>query len=461
MLGRGRRLVNRLAEFRAARDALARARSAWSAAIGAWREPARNAEAASERRRYFELAARAALRSLLHRRRGTMTFPRHAAPVVSVIVLAWNKVEYTFRCLESLLAHADVPWELVVVDNASRDETPLLLSRLENVRVITNDTNVGFVHGGNQGAEVARGAYLLFLNNDALLTPNCLSLMVGTSEGDPACGAVGARVVWPDGRLQDAGNILWSDGTALGYGRGGDPYAPAHSYAREIDFSTGACLLVRTALFRDLGGFDERYAPAYYEDADLGMAIRARGSHVRYQPAAQVIHHEYTSSSPGAAGTLMVRNRVRFVEKWQRALQSQLPASPANVLRARDRSTQPRLLMIADRMPAERGGGAESAYGVLSSLASLPLRVTFAPLEVSAPAGPSTEELQQRGIEMVPGPLDLAGFAGERAELYEIVLVSEAARAGTIATVRRLFPKARVICDLGEVDAIVKGPSRR
>src|SRR5205085_6064186 len=108
-------------------------------------------------------------------------------------------------------------------------------------------------------------------------------------------GAVGGKLVFPDGRLQEAGSIIWSDGSGDAYGRGGDPASPEFNFARPVDFCSGALLLTPRSLFERLGGFDERYRPAYYEDADYCARLWARGYTVRYEPAAVAIHHEFGS----------------------------------------------------------------------------------------------------------------------------------------------------------------------
>jgi hypothetical protein len=160
-------------------------------------------------------------------------FPKFDEPVVSIITLTFNKVEFTYQYLESIIAHTDIPYELILVDNCSHDETTSLLDRLENVTTIKNEGNLGFVKGCNQGARKAKGKYLVFLNNDINVTPGWLSKLVRTIENYPKCGAVGCKLIWPNGKLQEAGSIIWRDGSALGYGREGDPMHPEYSYLRE------------------------------------------------------------------------------------------------------------------------------------------------------------------------------------------------------------------------------------
>jgi O-antigen biosynthesis protein len=378
-----------------------------------------------------------------------LRFGRAPEITVSIVVLTYNRAEHTYRCLDSILWHADVPYELIIVDNASHDETGQLLGRLDNATILRNAENVGFGEGCNQGAAAARGRYLLFLNNDAQLTQGCLRTLLDTAARVPDCAAVGCKIVMPDGRLQEAGSIVWDDGTTLGYGRHDQPDAPQYSYVRDVDYCSAACLLVRADVWKRAGGFDARYAPAYYEDADLCMAIRELGLRVIYQPAAAIVHQEYTSTAPDAARELMIRNRELFVEKWTRELAAQPSASDRNVLRARHCSPQPTILFIDDRVESpDFGSGIRRMWTMLTMLAEMRCRVTFVPLLDPTPREPWVANLQQMGIEVIAGPLELEKFAADRAGLYDAVIISRPHNMQVAhAIVRQHFPKATLIYD--------------
>ena len=163
----------------------------------------------------------------------------------------------------------------------------------------------------------------MLLNNDTEPQPGWLEALLAIAERDPATGAVGAKLVYPDGRLQEAGGIVFADASGWNYGRGGDPNDPRFSFVREVDYCSAACLLVPRAVWDEVGGFDERYAPAYYEDTDLCFAVRERGLKVVYQPAAVIVHHEgATAGTDTATGFKQhqVTNRERFRAKWADAL---------------------------------------------------------------------------------------------------------------------------------------------
>ena len=169
---------------------------------------------------------------------------------------------------------------------------------------------------------MARGEYVLFLNNDTILLPGWLEPLVAALDEEPALAAVQPKLLYPDGRLNDAGGLVFGGGEPWIYGKGSpEPDAPQFSCRRAPDYASGACLLVRRTAFDEVGGFDDRYAPAYYEDTDLSFSLRAAGWKVLFEPASKVVHLE-----GGTAGTdlsqgikrYQIRNAVKFAQKWAR-----------------------------------------------------------------------------------------------------------------------------------------------
>lgn len=263
--------------------------------------------------------------------------PRSDAPRVSVVIALWNRAELTLAALRSVCEQGDVSLDVVLVNNGSTDETPRLLERLDGPTVLTNPTNLGFTLAANQGARAARGELLLFLNSDAVLHPGAVRHLVQALEESDTIGAVGGRLLWPDGRLQEAGAIVWADGSYETYGRGGDPEAPEYSVARDVDFCSGAMLLTSRDLFLRLGGFDERYKPAYYEDVDYCVRLWRDGLRVVYVPAAVATHLECASSeSAGDPPRLQRERQSVFVSLHKDWLAHQLARSEG-VLAARSR----------------------------------------------------------------------------------------------------------------------------
>ena len=386
----------------------------------------------------------------LSQSRNELEFPNFETPLVSIIILTYNKVEYTFQCLENIKAHTKIPYELIIVDNGSTDETLSLIDRIKNVVAIKNMENHGFIKGCNQGAAVSRSKYILFLNNDIIVTPGSISTLVETIQSVPKAGAVGCKLVWPNGLLQEAGSIIWKDGSALGYGRGDNPMLPQYSYIKEVDYCSAACLLVRKDLFDKLGGFDERYMPAYYEDSDLCLGIQALGYRVIFQPSAIVFHHEFTSSSFDGARSLMESNRSRFIDKWRVILTSKMDPNPENILFARDVIQKESVLILDDQIPVpKRGSGFPRAYEMLKVISELGYKITFFPLDKTTPWQPYTSELQQKGIEVFYGEhLDFMQFAKDRCDNYDIIIVSRPHNMDKVFDiVKRYFFNAILIYD--------------
>ena len=324
--------------------------------------------------------------------------------LTSIIIPVFNKADYTFQALRSLLREVDLDeHEIIIVDNASTDETPRLLAHFAaHVTVVRNEENRGFVDACNQGAARARGQYLIFLNNDTVVLPGWQRALVETVERDERVGAVGSLFLYPDDTIQEAGAIIWCDGAAHHCGWGHRADDRRFNYAREVDYCSGASLLIRKELFDRLGGFDARYAPAYYEDADLCMGVRALGYKVIYQPASRLIHYEgMTAGRDTGAGLkrFQLVNREKFVAKWREILaRDHLPHDPANIARAADRKQGPHLIVFDERVPTpDRDAGSARMLFILRTLAR-EHRVVFVPM--NRPEWPEYERrLWQAGIE--------------------------------------------------------------
>lgn len=247
-------------------------------------------------------------------------------PVASIIVPVFNKLEYTLGCLAALAASGNcLPYEIIVVDDASTDGTSSVVPAIAGVTYVRNDENLGFIGSCNRGAALARGRYLVFLNNDTAVQSDWLDALVETFKDFPGAGLVGAKLLYPNGQLQEAGGIIYADARAGNYGRFDAPMNPRFTSVRDVDYCSGAALAIPAALFSELGGFDDYYKPAYYEDADLAMRVRQRGLRVLYQPRSLVVHFEGVSSGnegEGGAKSFQDVNRHKFLERWGKVLDS-------------------------------------------------------------------------------------------------------------------------------------------
>lgn len=255
-----------------------------------------------------------------------LAFPELAAPKVSVIIPVYNHIGLTLACLQSVYENPPrCSFEVIVVDDASTDDTRALLEQCKGLHYLRNDNNSGFIQSCNRGAGHARGEYLFFLNNDTEVQAGWLDPLVATLDTNARAGIAGSKLVYPSGHLQEAGACLRADGTVELVGLNGDPADPRYNYARAVDHCSGAAILVRAALFRELGGFDRRYLPAYFEDCDLSLKVQEAGYKVIYQPASVVVHHLSVSTGnlPGGKLAQIARNRDIYLERWGKYLHEQ------------------------------------------------------------------------------------------------------------------------------------------
>jgi GT2 family glycosyltransferase/glycosyltransferase involved in cell wall biosynthesis len=337
-----------------------------------------------------------------------ITLPVSDRPVVSVIIPTYGQVAFTRRCLASIAEHPpETPIEVIVVDDAFPGPETAELGQVTGVRLLRNETNIGFIGSCNNAARAAQGTYLLFLNNDTQVLADWLEPMLALFHNRSDTGAVGSKLLYPDGRLQEAGGIIWQDGSGWNFGRLDDPDAPVYNYVREVDYCSGAALLVRRDVFLGLDGFDRRYAPAYFEDADLSFRLRAQGLRTLYQPRSRVVHHEGTSHGTDLAvgvKSFQVRNRKTFVGVWADTLGRDHFANGQSVLRARDRARhRPVVLVIDHYVPQpDRDAGSRTMLAFMHALLGAGWIVKFWPHNLCHLPGYS-EALQDLGIEVFHG----------------------------------------------------------
>jgi GT2 family glycosyltransferase len=370
----------------------------------------------------------------------------------SIVIPVLNHPKLTRACLASVIERTPAgTYEIIVVDNASDDETRRLLAEVDSLRVIRNDVNAGFVEACNQGAGAAQGEFILFLNNDTIVLPGWLDALRSTFDTHESVGAVGPMLLYPDGRLQEAGVIIWRDGTASHYGRFDGADAPEFGYVREVDYCSGACLLIPKSVFERLGGFDSRYAPAYYEDVDLAFRLRELGSRVLYQPAARVVHVEGatagTTVSHGMKSYQAV-NRGKFVARHERALATQHSFDPESLREACDRRSGRRILVMDERVPHhDEDAGSVRLRALLEILSSLNCRVTFVPNDRQA-TEPYTSQLQQLGIEVRYGAMSGLAFAKKFRAAFDVAILCRArTAAGYIAALSGSVKRPFIILD--------------
>lgn len=330
-------------------------------------------------------------------------------PEVSIIIPVFNQFVYTYHCLKAIWKNTKdaVSYEVIVADDCSTDDTVRLGELAHNIRILTNNQNLRFLKNCNQAAGKARGKYLVFLNNDTQVQEHWLKPLTDLMESRKEIGMAGAKLVYADGRLQEAGGIIWNDGSAWNYGHGQDPQRPEYNYVKEVDYISGAAIMIRASLWKEIGGFDERYTPAYYEDTDLACEVRRLGYLVVYQPLSVVVHFEGISNGTDVSDgqkSFQEVNRKKFYEKWKDVLMKEQFQNGEHVFLARDRSAGKKLLLVADHyVPTyDKDAGSRCTFDYLKLFVRMGYHVRFIP-DNFYKNEPYTLRLQQMGIEVLYG----------------------------------------------------------
>jgi GT2 family glycosyltransferase/2-polyprenyl-3-methyl-5-hydroxy-6-metoxy-1,4-benzoquinol methylase/glycosyltransferase involved in cell wall biosynthesis len=332
-----------------------------------------------------------------------------AMPVVSVIIPTFGQVTHTLRCLASIAATPPrVPIEVLVVEDASRDPRIAELRDVAGLRLIVREENLGFLKSCNDAARQAEGEFLFLLNNDTEVMPGAIDSLYDLLRARPDAGLAGARLLYPDGSLQEAGGIIWRDGSAWNYGNREDPRKPDYNYVREADYISGAAIMLPRSVWDRLGGFDEHFLPAYCEDSDLAFRVRQTGLLTLYQPDATVIHFEgVTHGTDIGTGikAYQATNMEKLELRWQDTLRGAHFHNGTRIMRARDRSLGRTVTLVIDHYVPEpdRDAGSRSMLAFMEALQSSGRIVKFLPENLHPTQG-YTRALQQRGIEVIYDP---------------------------------------------------------
>lgn len=357
--------------------------------------------------------------------------PSSREPDVSVIISTYGQLGVTLACLKSIADHAPrCSLEVIVVDDAYPGPEDMgALRDVVGIQLVRNASNLGFLLSCNLAARAAKGRYIHMLNNDTELQHGAIDALVDLLDIRSDAAMAGSKLLFPDGRLQEAGGILWDDASGWNYGRGEDPSCPEYSYVREVDYCSGASIMVRRAMFEAVGGFDEDFAPAYYEDADLAFRLRAWRLCVLYEPRSVVVHHEGMSHGTDLASGVkahQVVNQARMAERWGATLARENYPNGQHVMRARDRARTRKVILVIDHYTLEpdRDAGSRSVMGIIDSLLDAGWVVKFWPLN-RLYSLVYTTALERRGIEVLDQrwPGDLGAWMRENGGELDHLLV--------------------------------------
>jgi len=387
--------------------------------------------------------------------RPALQLPLSDTPRVSIVIPVHGQYAVTRRCLAAIAyAPTTVAYEVVVVDDGSLDDSAALLAaEAPGVRVIRHDFARGFNQACCSGAAAARAPVVVLLNNDTEPCAHWLEELLDPFGRWPDTGLVGAQLIYPDGRLQEAGGIVWGNGDPWNYGRGGNPYDPRHAYGRRIDYASGAALAISAELWRQVGGFSPEFSPAYYEDTDLAFKVRQAGHSVRYAPLARVIHHEGVSNGSDTEAAQGLKryqsiNAPLFRSKWAEAFEGETEPSLAGAERIKDRGIVGRALFLDHGTPRpDRDAGSHAALVEMELVVDLGWKVSFLPANL-AWLGRYTEALQRRGIEVLHAPfvLSLEQLLRERGREFDLIYITRyTVAAEALPLIARHAPQARLL----------------
>lgn len=373
------------------------------------------------------------------------------SPDVSIIVPVHNKAHITYQALASLLRNpSSYTYEVIVVDDGSSDETLNICGRVGGITVVRHERAMGFVKSCNDGAALARGKFVVLLNNDVEVTEHWLDELLWPFFSDKKVGLVGAQLIFADGRLQEAGGIIWSNGAAWNYGRGGDPLHPKYNYTRDVDYASGACLVVPKSLWDRVGGFDPAFAPAYYEDTDLAFRIRQEGFRTLCAPLAKIFHYEGVSSGTDLSVGMkrfQTVNEPKFRKRWATEFSSHGKDGQSPDLE-KDRGVQRRALVLDALTPSpDKDAGSYAAIQEIKLLQALGFKVTFAS-ENLLHVGDYTKALQRLGVECLYAPYyrSFSEIFEQRGAEFSVIYITRYYVARKAIELARMFaPTAKVI----------------
>jgi len=379
-------------------------------------------------------------------------------PDVSIIIPVYGQLGYTLNCLDSLLGHQSrFTAEIIIIDDCSPDDSNEVLPQLEWLRYRRQAVNGGFISSCNAGGAMALGRFVVMLNNDTRVVEGWLDNLVGEFELNTTAGIVGSKLFYPDGSLQEAGGIVWRDGSAWNYGRGDDPNRPQYSYARDVDYCSGCSLAVTRELWARLGGFDSLFAPAYCEDVDLCFRVQQAGYSVRFQPQSRVIHYEGKTSgtdlTKGVKAYQVINSRKLFL-RWRDKLLHHRRTGEAPFLE-RERAVRKHLLVVDATVPIpnQDAGSVQTALA-LRVCQALGYKTHFIPADNWLFQPAHTSSLQRQGIDCAYAPYEIGfdNYLNRYGWLFDVILVYRVPVLDPIlATIRERTPRAVVLFHLADL----------
>jgi len=338
--------------------------------------------------------------------------PASEVPQLSIVIPVYGQHDTTYNCLASIAANPPgIPFEVIIADDASPESAEKALKMVSGVRIVRHAQNMGFLGNMNEGVKFAKGQWLVLLNNDTLVCRGAFDALIKTFSEHKNVGMVGAKLLNADGTVQEAGGIIWRDGSGWNWGRNQHRDDPRFNYVRDVDYCSGAVLALEKSTFIEMGGFDNYFSPAYYEDTDLAFRLREKGLRVLYQPAAEVYHLEGvshgTDTNSGVKKWQQV-NADKFYQRWQSVLLNHRENAESPEQEAH-RNTRANVLVVeACMITPDQDSGSIRMLNLLDVLSKNGYHVSFVAdnLEYNEKY---VSMLQQRGVQVFHGDWGLCG----------------------------------------------------
>jgi len=339
-------------------------------------------------------------------RNDSISFIDEKAPLVSICIPVYDNYELTIACLAAVSSNTprSIPFEVILLDDCSSDSRSFGYGSISGLKVFRQPKRQGFLLNCNSALLIARGAYLLFLNNDVMVQDGWLEPMVETLNRQSKIGIVGAQVFYPDGRLQESGSTVWRDATTTRVGDSFGTPLKSSMMVRDVDYCSAAVLLVRASLWNKLSGFDESFQPAYYEDVDLCFRAREEGFRVVVSPA-RVIHFDGSSYNDNLKSTrslLQAKNRIVFEQKWHQILKREHFSPGSHYFLAAERAQARTMILVVDHAipDPEADAGSRSILHAIRSLVEAGVLVKFLSLGMEVVSS-RTSQLASIGVEVL------------------------------------------------------------
>ena len=381
-----------------------------------------------------------------------ITFEPSPSADVVIIIPVYNNWSMTATCLRSLMMTSnETSYRVVVVDDGSSDETPERLAEIPGITNLCLAENVGFLRAVHAGFAAVSEPWVILLNNDTVVTDGWLDALVDMARADDTIGVVGAKLLFPDGVLQEAGSLIFKTGAGVNYGKGDRADKTWYEFPREVDYCSGAALLIRHSVWQSTGGFDLDFAPAYYEETDFAFGVRRAGHRVMYQPKSRIYHFEgatYGTDESPKKRALMKTNRQRLVTKWKRELADHLEPAPHHQVGQAWRSSRGRILVVDSGVPqTDKDAGSIRMFEIVRILRQMGYAVSFL-MTRGGLEEPYTGALRDLEVEVIDGRVNYGIEIARLAPVLKFAILSRPEDAiKTEPLVRAFAPQAKIIYD--------------